>query len=103
MIPKDTFSNLNLGIYQDEKEKEGRMVRGGGPDYPSAPGGLSARATRTVRAARGVKGKYWMFWSEKRTIRAGAPDHPRTSRTVRGGVADCPRVPRAGGSQDVKR
>jgi hypothetical protein len=56
MIPKDTFSNLYLGIYQAENEKEGWTVRRSRSDCPDAPGGLSARAGRTVRAACGEEG-----------------------------------------------
>jgi hypothetical protein len=58
MIPKDTFSNLYLEIYQAENEKEGQTIRGSGPDCPNAPGRPSARAGRTVRAARGEEGRY---------------------------------------------
>jgi hypothetical protein len=83
MIPKDTYSNLYLRIYQAEIEKANQTVRGSGPDCPAALGGLSAGMARIVRA--------------------GVPNRPRTSRTVRGGVADCPRVSRAGGSQTVSR
>jgi hypothetical protein len=44
MIPKDTFSNLYLGLYQAKNEKEGRIVHGSGLDCPEALGGPSARA-----------------------------------------------------------
>jgi hypothetical protein len=43
MIPKDTFSNLYLGIYQAENEKEGWTVRRSRSDCPDALGGLSAQ------------------------------------------------------------
>jgi hypothetical protein len=43
MIPKDTYSNLYLGLYQAEIEKAGRTVRGSASDYPATPGGPSVR------------------------------------------------------------
>jgi hypothetical protein len=62
MIPKDTFANLYLQFYQAKFKKGGRTVGSNGPDHPDAPGGLSARAERTVRAARGEEVQHWMFW-----------------------------------------
>jgi hypothetical protein len=62
MIPKDTFANLYLELYQAKIKKGGRTVRGKGPDCPVAPGGLSAKAARTVRAARGEEVQHWTFW-----------------------------------------
>jgi hypothetical protein len=50
MIPKYTFANLYLELYQAKIKKGGRTIRGNGPDRPAAPGGLFARAVRTVRA-----------------------------------------------------
>jgi hypothetical protein len=50
MIPKDSYSNLYLRIYQAEKKKAGRTVRHSGPDCPVVPGGPSVGAARTVRS-----------------------------------------------------
>jgi hypothetical protein len=62
MIPKDTFANLYLELYQAKIKKGGWTVRGNGPDCPVAPGGLSAKAARTVRATRGEEVQHWTFW-----------------------------------------
>jgi hypothetical protein len=62
MIPKDTFANLYLELYQAKIKNGGRTVRDNGPDCLAAPGGLSARAAWTVRAARGEEVQHWMFW-----------------------------------------
>jgi hypothetical protein len=47
MIPKDTFTNLYLGIYHAENVKEGRTVRGSGLDCPVAPCGSSGGTNRS--------------------------------------------------------
>jgi hypothetical protein len=62
MIPKDILGNLYLKLFDAEIKKGGRTVRSNRADRPAAPGGLSARATRTVRVARGAKVQHWMFW-----------------------------------------
>jgi hypothetical protein len=91
MIPKDTYSNLYLRIYQAEFEKVGRTARGSRPDCPryladrppplqgpsawvvgtwggtgcsGCNNGPSALGCRTVRAPRGP------FAGESRTVRA---------------------------------
>jgi hypothetical protein len=62
MIPKDTFANLYLELYQAKIKKEGRIVRGNGPDCPASPGRLSARAAWTVCVARAEEVQHWTFW-----------------------------------------
>jgi hypothetical protein len=62
MIPKDILANLYLELYQAKIKRGGRTVRGIGPDRPDAPGGLSARAARTVRATRGEEVLHWTLW-----------------------------------------
>jgi hypothetical protein len=62
MIPKDIFANLYLKLYQVEIKRGGRTVHGNRADRLAAPGGLSARAARTVRVARGEEVHQWMFW-----------------------------------------
>jgi hypothetical protein len=62
MIPKDILENLYLKLFHAEIKKGGRTVRINRADRPAAPGGLSARAARTVRVARGAKVQHWMFW-----------------------------------------
>jgi hypothetical protein len=64
MIPKDTFANLYLELYQAKIKKGGQTVHGNGPDSPAAPGGLSAGSARTVRVARGEKVQHWTFWKQ---------------------------------------
>jgi hypothetical protein len=61
MIPKDTFENLYLELFQAKIKKGGRTVRGNQLDHPAAPGGLSARSKRTIRAARGDEVQHWTF------------------------------------------
>jgi hypothetical protein len=64
MIPKDILANLYLELYQAKIKRGGRTVRGNGTDRPSAPGGLSARAAQTVRAARWEEVQHWTFWKQ---------------------------------------
>jgi hypothetical protein len=61
MIPKDIFANLYLKLYQAKIKRGGQTVRGNRADRPAAPGGLSARAARTVRADREEEVQHWMF------------------------------------------
>jgi hypothetical protein len=89
MIPKESYSNLYLEIYQAEMEKVGWTVRGSGPACPAAPGGPSAGAARTVCAGQGNFGAVL-------EVLVQITDRPLTSRTVRGCIADCPREPRTG-------
>jgi hypothetical protein len=53
MIPRDILANLYLKLFHAEIKRGGRTVRNNRADRPAAPGGLSARAARTVRVARG--------------------------------------------------
>jgi hypothetical protein len=99
MIPKSSYSNLYLGIYQAEKKEAGQTVRGSGPDCLAVPGGMSAGAARTVRAGRGSSGRYWMLRKLFRTVCAGVSDRPHASRTVHGCVAECPHVLCVGGAK----
>jgi hypothetical protein len=64
MIPKDIFANLYLELYQAKFKRRGRTIRDNGSDRPAAPGGLSARAARTVRMAHGEEVRYWSFWKQ---------------------------------------
>jgi hypothetical protein len=88
MIPKDSYSNLYLGIYQAEIKKAGRTVRDSGSDCPAVPSGLSAGAAQTVRVGRGRLGS---------TGGSGANNRPSAH------LADCPRVLRASGAGVVGR
>jgi hypothetical protein len=64
MIPKDIFENLYLELYQAKFKRGGQTVRGNGSNCPAAPGGLSARAARTVCMARGEEVRHWSFWKQ---------------------------------------
>jgi hypothetical protein len=62
MIPKDILENLFLELFHAEFKRGGRTVRSNRADRSAAPSGLSARAARTVRVARGKEVHLWLFW-----------------------------------------
>jgi hypothetical protein len=64
MIPKEILENLFLELFHDEFKRGVRTVRINRADRLAAPGGLSARAARTVRVARGAKAQLWSFWKQ---------------------------------------
>jgi hypothetical protein len=90
MIPKDILTNLYLELYQVNIKRGGRIVRGGRPDRPAGPRGLSARPSRPsarLVGSRCISGRSVSFNGPSapwvRTVHA-----PRGPSTL---LADCPR------------